>query len=104
MDSALSSLERKELIQARRDDAPGEAGLAFRHALIRDAAYESLTKQARAELHERFANWMEDDQRERVAELEAIARLSPRAGAPLSRRACSPRHAFARASSGLRAG
>ncbi len=72
MDSALSSLERKELIQSEGTTLTGEAGFAFRHALVRDAAYESLTKQARAELHERFANWMEDDQRERVGELEAL--------------------------------
>jgi class 3 adenylate cyclase/tetratricopeptide (TPR) repeat protein len=72
MDSALSSLERKELIQSDGTTLTGEAGFAFRHALIRDAAYGSLTKQARAELHERFANWMEVDQRERLAELEAL--------------------------------
>ena len=30
---------------------------AFRHLLIRDAAYDSIPKAARAELHERFADW-----------------------------------------------
>ena len=41
----------------------GEAGvtgvvLRFRHALIRDAAYASLAKSARARLHERHATWL----------------------------------------------
>jgi class 3 adenylate cyclase/tetratricopeptide (TPR) repeat protein len=72
LDGALSALEGRELIQAGATTITGEQGFGFRHALIRDAAYESLTKQARAELHERFANWMEDDQRERLAELEAL--------------------------------
>ena len=31
----------------------------FAHALIRDAAYRPLLKEARAELHERFAGWLE---------------------------------------------
>ena len=32
--------------------------LRFRHALIRDAAYASLAKSARARLHERHASWL----------------------------------------------
>jgi tetratricopeptide (TPR) repeat protein len=38
----------------------GEAGVAlrFRHALIRDTAYASLAKSARARLHERYASWL----------------------------------------------
>ena len=31
----------------------------FRHQLIRDAAYEGMPKELRAELHERFADWLE---------------------------------------------
>ena len=36
-----------------------EDGFRFRHLLIRDAAYDSLPKATRAELHERFATWLE---------------------------------------------
>ncbi len=58
---ALGSLARRELID-RADAAagavPGE-GFAFHHALIRDAAYGSLPKRTRAELHERLAGWLE---------------------------------------------
>ena len=35
-----------------------ERAFRFRHLLIRDAAYESITKATRAELHERFAGWL----------------------------------------------
>ena len=34
------------------------ARLRFRHALVRDAAYASLAKSARARLHERHADWL----------------------------------------------
>jgi len=34
------------------------AALRFRHALIRDTAYASLAKSARARLHERYASWL----------------------------------------------
>src|SRR5262249_1540647 len=37
----------------------GEPVLRCRHALIRDAAYRRLLKETRAELHGRFAGWLE---------------------------------------------
>jgi predicted ATPase/DNA-binding SARP family transcriptional activator len=54
----LGALVRKELI---RPDRPGLGGRThrFRHLLIRDAAYDSIPKEARAETHERFARWLE---------------------------------------------
>jgi DNA-binding SARP family transcriptional activator len=50
--ASLLTLERRELV--RLDDSTGDAW-SFRHALIRDVAYGSLTKRRRAELHERLA-------------------------------------------------
>ncbi len=49
----LLALSRKKLL---RPDvaAPGE-GFRFHHALIRDAAYDGITKSARAEMHEQVA-------------------------------------------------
>ena len=38
----------------------GEDGFRFRHLLIRDAAYDALPKAIRADLHERFADWLEE--------------------------------------------
>jgi class 3 adenylate cyclase len=56
----LAALTRKELIRPDRAQVPGEDGFRFRHLLIRDAAYDALPKSARAELHERFTEWLEE--------------------------------------------
>jgi tetratricopeptide (TPR) repeat protein len=39
---------------------PGDDAFRFRHLLIRDAAYDALPKETRADLHERFAVWVEE--------------------------------------------
>ncbi len=46
-------IERDLLVRGPRDT------LRFRHTLIRDAAYASLAKSARAGLHERHADWLD---------------------------------------------
>jgi class 3 adenylate cyclase/tetratricopeptide (TPR) repeat protein len=66
------SLVRKELVRPDRTTLPGEDAFRFRHLLIRDAAYESTPKEARADLHERFADWLEAMAGERVEEQEEI--------------------------------
>jgi class 3 adenylate cyclase len=58
IESHLSKLVRKELIRPDRGTFPDDEAFRFRHLLIRDAAYESLPKATRAELHERFADWL----------------------------------------------
>ena len=55
-----SALVRKELVRPDRTQLPGDDAYRFRHLLIRDAAYEALPKSTRAELHERFADWLEE--------------------------------------------
>ncbi len=67
----LAALVRKELIRPDRSQLVGEDGFRFRHLLIRDAAYDSLPKATRAELHERFATWLEQHGTELV-ELDEI--------------------------------
>lgn len=67
----LTWLVRKELV---RPDTPmflGDDAFRFRHLLIRDAAYNALAKATRAELHERFADWLEAQGRD-LLELEEI--------------------------------
>jgi predicted ATPase len=54
LQSALASLIDAELIYAR--GVPPEASYIFKHALIREAAYETLLKTRRRELHSRIAN------------------------------------------------
>jgi class 3 adenylate cyclase len=49
------SLVRQDLIRPLANE-----GFRFKHLLLRDAAYEALPKEQRAELHERFAGWLEN--------------------------------------------
>jgi class 3 adenylate cyclase/tetratricopeptide (TPR) repeat protein len=67
----LAALVRKELIRPTKAQLAGEDGFRFRHLLIRDAAYDALPKAARADLHERFALWLEEHGAELV-ELDEI--------------------------------
>jgi class 3 adenylate cyclase/tetratricopeptide (TPR) repeat protein len=55
---ALAELEQAELVYRRGD--PPEATYSFKHALVRDAAYESLLKSRRHQLHGRIARAIEE--------------------------------------------
>jgi predicted ATPase/class 3 adenylate cyclase len=59
LEEGLLALVRRDLIRPEAPSFGGEKAYRFRHALIRDAAYRSLPKKARADLHERFAAWLE---------------------------------------------
>jgi class 3 adenylate cyclase len=59
VDPQLVGLVRKELIRPEAATLAGDHAFRFRHLLIRDAAYDALPKETRAELHERFAVWLE---------------------------------------------
>src|SRR5207247_2406719 len=60
VDTQLAGLVRKELIRPHKSVFLGDDAYRFRHLLIRDAAYESLPKETRADLHERFALWLDE--------------------------------------------
>ena len=70
--SRLADLVRRELIRPDRATGFFSDAFRFRHALIRDAAYEALSKEERAELHLRFADWLERTSVDRLSEIEAI--------------------------------
>jgi DNA-binding SARP family transcriptional activator len=72
IDGHLQALIRRELIAPSPSALPGEEGLRFSHLLIREAAYDSLPKEVRAELHERVATWLEKASEGRTAEYEEI--------------------------------
>src|SRR5215211_2953024 len=57
-ETQLLSLVRKELLRPAPAPLGGRDGFQFRHQLVRDAAYDSLPKQTRAELHQRYAGWL----------------------------------------------
>jgi len=58
IETLLQGLVRESLIRPAVGALDGGA-YRFSHLLIRDAAYERLTKRARAELHARYASWLE---------------------------------------------
>jgi class 3 adenylate cyclase/tetratricopeptide (TPR) repeat protein len=68
----VMGLVRRELIRPERSTLPGQEMYRFRHLLIRDAAYEGMPKELRAELHERFADWLEQIAGERIDEQQEI--------------------------------
>jgi class 3 adenylate cyclase len=68
----LMALVRKDLVRPSRSIFPSEDGFRFRHILIRDAAYLGISKETRAELHERLADWLGRTAGERANELEEI--------------------------------
>ena len=111
----LQSLTRKELIQPDRSELSDDDTFRFAHILIRDAVYRGVPKAVRADLHERFAGWVEARSGDRAGEYEeivgyhleqahrALAELGPadERTAGLGRRAAVPlasagRRAFAR--------
>ncbi|MGH8925400.1 MAG: BTAD domain-containing putative transcriptional regulator [Acidimicrobiia bacterium] len=54
----LRTLVGKDLMIRSGDSLPSNE-LGFRHVLIQEAAYRSMTKRTRSELHERAAEWLE---------------------------------------------
>ena len=64
--------EAKQFIRPNPSTFADEQAFAFRHVLIRDAAYAAILKRRRAELHERFASWLEPVTGERITEYREI--------------------------------
>ena len=69
--SSLAALVRKELIRPDPSSFGGRT-YRFRHLLIRDAAYDSIPKEARATLHARFGRWLEQAAGDRAIEYEEV--------------------------------
>ncbi|PYQ66629.1 MAG: hypothetical protein DMF54_07175 [Acidobacteria bacterium] len=59
----LDALQRRRLIERAGADR-----FRFCHSLIRLAAYQSMTREDRATLHERFAEWLKHDQSDQLPE------------------------------------
>ena len=88
VENDLRLLEQREFIRRdRRSSVDGEVEYAFRHGLIRDAAYGQLPRAERGERHRRAASWIAslgraEDHAELVAHhyLEAIGYLRAAGG------------------------
>jgi class 3 adenylate cyclase/tetratricopeptide (TPR) repeat protein len=68
----LEVLVGKDYVLPAEASFSGEAAFRFRHILIREAAYGTTAKKLRAELHERFAGWLERVAGDRIGEYEEI--------------------------------
>ncbi|CAG0974754.1 partial Adenylate cyclase 1, partial [Gammaproteobacteria bacterium] len=80
--SSLWTLLKEEVVYAKGE--PGQQRYVFRHALIQDAAYESLLKSNRAALHRRIGEVVERDFPDTAAtEPEWLAQHFSSAGLPL---------------------
>ncbi len=104
----LAGLVRRELIRPDRTQLAGDDGYRFRHLLIRDAAYDALPKAVRADLHARFAAWLDEHghalvERDEIVgyHLEQSARYQAELGQPDP--ALAERAAVRLATSGRRA-
>ena len=56
----LGALVRRQFIRQERSDLAETDAMAFRHLLIRDAAYDAVPKSCAGGVHERFAAWLDD--------------------------------------------
>ena len=68
----LASLGGKDLIRDEPSNVPNVRAFRFAHALIREATYGRLLRRVRADLHERFARWLERVTRARPLEYEEL--------------------------------
>ncbi len=91
----LNGLIRKGFVEPCDSSFIHEEAFRFRHILMRESAYQAVPKEAKAMLHEQFANWLTRKTAGRVGEYEEIlgyhleqafrfrADLSPVTGADL---------------------
>jgi class 3 adenylate cyclase/tetratricopeptide (TPR) repeat protein len=68
----LTSLTQRKLLRPDISTFVDEQAFAFRHILIRDAAYQEMLKGTRAELHRLFASWLERKVADRIVEYEEV--------------------------------
>jgi class 3 adenylate cyclase/tetratricopeptide (TPR) repeat protein len=72
VDDALRELVSRDFVtEESRSSISGERAYRFRHVLIRDVAYAGLSKDARAMLHRRFADWLRDRGVEELVEIRS---------------------------------
>ena len=72
VETHLAGLIRRELIWPEPGLMPDEEAYRFRHILVREVVYGSMSKALRAQLHERFANWLEQREGDSGFELDEI--------------------------------
>jgi len=80
----LEALEQKDLLRIQpRSQFRGDQEYAFKHDLIRDVAYETLSRADRRLLHSRVTDWVEAISGERIEEyLDLLAHHAVQADLP----------------------
>jgi class 3 adenylate cyclase/tetratricopeptide (TPR) repeat protein len=68
----VTALVRRDLIRPDESFFAGDDAFRFRSLVIRDAAYVRMSKETRADLHERYAGWLERAAGDRAAEFDEI--------------------------------
>ena len=76
IEGAIASLERRGLVQPE-DEAAGR--WRFAHAVVLEAAYRGLSKELRADLHVRLADWMIEADADQADVDESVGRHLERA-------------------------
>jgi class 3 adenylate cyclase/tetratricopeptide (TPR) repeat protein len=72
VDALLDNLLLRDFVLAEpRSTIVGERAYRFKHVLIREVSYGGLTKAERAQLHERFAEWLGERAGEELLEIRA---------------------------------
>ena len=94
--SGITSLVRKQFVRPERSDIPETEALAFRHLLLRDAAYDAHLE-GRARRPARTVRRLVGRCRRIARRAGRDRRLPPRTGVPLPRRAGSSRRTRAAA-------
>jgi class 3 adenylate cyclase len=72
LDRHLSELARKQVVELDGGRFAGEDTFSFKHILLRDVAYQGILKGHRADLHARYADWLEREAGERAGEYEEL--------------------------------
>jgi class 3 adenylate cyclase len=72
LDAQLQALVRRQLIAADGGRPSDDPTFSFTQALVRDVAYEGMLKARRADLHARYADWLECTAGDRVGEYDEI--------------------------------
>jgi len=76
VETAIASLERRGFVQP---EVEARGRWRFAHALVLEAAYRGLSKELRADLHERIADWMIVEDADQADVDESVARHLERA-------------------------
>jgi class 3 adenylate cyclase len=72
LEPRLGALVRKQVVEPDGGHLAGVRTFSFKHILLHDVAYQGILKAHRADLHARYAHWLEREAGERAGEYAEI--------------------------------